>query len=158
MIQYEKKSLFDVTGKVILVHAVNCKGVMGSGIAKEFKARFPEAFEAYALDCFKQPLPGVSALYNTHNPDIKMGCLFTSDGYGKYVDDQETILKNTRLALDHFLLNCRSLPGFNVFSNKFNSGLFNVPWEKTEECIVRALKNHARITWTVCDPNLAAIV
>lgn len=31
----------------IIVHQVNCKGVMGSGVAKQIKANFPEVFNEY---------------------------------------------------------------------------------------------------------------
>ena len=34
-----------------LVNTVNCVGVMGKGIALEFKQRFPEMFEDYARRC-----------------------------------------------------------------------------------------------------------
>ncbi|MFC5403117.1 macro domain-containing protein [Cohnella soli] len=35
----------------ILGHQVNCKGVMGSGIAKAIKAAFPEAYQLYIDKC-----------------------------------------------------------------------------------------------------------
>ena len=38
--------LFDTKANVIL-HQVNCQGVMGSGIAAEIKRRFPQAYEDY---------------------------------------------------------------------------------------------------------------
>ncbi|MGE4529320.1 MAG: macro domain-containing protein, partial [Rhodospirillaceae bacterium] len=34
-----------------LVNAVNCVGVMGGGLAAQFKAAFPENFHAYAAAC-----------------------------------------------------------------------------------------------------------
>jgi O-acetyl-ADP-ribose deacetylase (regulator of RNase III) len=35
----------------VLVNAVNCVGVMGKGLALQFKQRFPEYFAAYASAC-----------------------------------------------------------------------------------------------------------
>jgi Macro domain len=35
----------------VLVNAVNCVGVMGKGIAVQFKKRFPAMFEDYARRC-----------------------------------------------------------------------------------------------------------
>ncbi|MFA4944944.1 MAG: macro domain-containing protein [Lentisphaeria bacterium] len=47
-----------------LVNTVNCVGIMGKGIAKEFKKRFPEMFRDYAGRCAsKSVLPGVPYLY-----------------------------------------------------------------------------------------------
>ncbi len=44
------KNIFKVTGDVYFI-PVNCVGVMGAGIAKEFKERYPELFERYVKDC-----------------------------------------------------------------------------------------------------------
>ncbi len=42
-----------------LAHGVNCFGVMGAGIAKEFRARYPEMFQHYYQQCKDQTLqPG----------------------------------------------------------------------------------------------------
>ncbi|NLE56572.1 MAG: macro domain-containing protein [Lentisphaerae bacterium] len=47
-----------------LVNTVNCVGVMGKGIAAEFKKRFPEMFRDYAERCVsKNVRPGVPYLY-----------------------------------------------------------------------------------------------
>lgn len=34
-----------------LVNTVNCVGVMGAGLAKQFKQRYPEMFDEYKLAC-----------------------------------------------------------------------------------------------------------
>ena len=39
------------SGAMALVNPVNCVGVMGKGLALEFKKRFPEAFLAYKNAC-----------------------------------------------------------------------------------------------------------
>lgn len=47
-----------------LVNTVNCVGVMGKGVAAEFKKRFPQMFEDYAARCAaKQVKPGEPYLY-----------------------------------------------------------------------------------------------
>lgn len=46
MMTVTNKSIFD-TGCQVLVNPVNTKGVMGAGLAKAFKARFPENFKSY---------------------------------------------------------------------------------------------------------------
>ena len=50
MIEYKIGDLFseDVDA---LVNSVNCVGVMGRGIALQFKKAFPENFKAYANAC-----------------------------------------------------------------------------------------------------------
>ena len=50
MIEYGKGDIFaqDVAA---IVNPVNCIGVMGAGLALQFKTRFPDYFAAYSLDC-----------------------------------------------------------------------------------------------------------
>ena len=49
-ITYVDYNLFDSDAQV-LVNTVNTVGVMGKGIAKEFKKRYPEMFEKYKKIC-----------------------------------------------------------------------------------------------------------
>lgn len=50
MFYYCSGDLFDSEAQA-LVNTVNCKGVMGKGLAKEFKARFPENYRRYREKC-----------------------------------------------------------------------------------------------------------
>lgn len=51
-------NLFD-TGATCIGHGVNCHGIMGAGIAKEFKRRFPDNYRAYSRRCRDKTLrPG----------------------------------------------------------------------------------------------------
>lgn len=52
-----------------LINTVNCVGIMGKGIALEFKNRFPEMFDDYVKRCeSKEVKPGVPYLYRTLFP------------------------------------------------------------------------------------------
>lgn len=46
MITYKTGNLF-TTDAPVIVHGCNCQGRMGSGIAKQIKENYPEAFDAY---------------------------------------------------------------------------------------------------------------
>lgn len=49
-----------------LINTVNCVGIMGKGIALEFKNRFPEMFKDYVESCARKEVkPGVPYLYKT---------------------------------------------------------------------------------------------
>lgn len=50
MIEYRRGDLF-ASGAVALVNTVNCVGVMGKGVALQFKHRFPENYLAYVSAC-----------------------------------------------------------------------------------------------------------
>lgn len=51
MIHHIKGDLFANTDVDAYAHGVNCKGVMGAGIAKEFKRRYPTNFKFYQTIC-----------------------------------------------------------------------------------------------------------
>lgn len=58
----------DVLGADVeaLVNTVNCVGIMGRGIALQFKNRFPENFNAYVAACSKNEVqPGRMFVYET---------------------------------------------------------------------------------------------
>jgi len=154
-LQIKKMDLFDAPFSTLLVHAVNCKGAWGSGIAAKFKDRFPLAFFDYKMDCNTKAneLLGTCAIYpNLYVPKTHyVGCLFTSKGYGKNVDDPKTIIASTRMSLTYIIKEIDTLEIKDVYSNKFNSGLFNVPWQKTEEILKELVGDHKSINWTVCE-------
>lgn len=67
----------------IRCHQVNCKGVMGSGIAKQVKDKYPEAYEQYKVLCdqFGSSLLGHTQFVACHDGTV-IANLFAQDGYG----------------------------------------------------------------------------
>lgn len=126
----------------ILVHACNCQGRWGSGIAKEFARRFPEAHKDYQKLCDGGAMADklIGSGIQFHKPGLQpIGYLFTSRGYGEQVDPPAEILHHTYSALKCIL---DQLPkGMEVHAPKINSGLFCVPWEKTEAIIEKLMQN-----------------
>lgn len=69
-IQYLKGDIFEAKTQVV-VNTVNCKGVMGKGLALEFKKRYPEMYEEYRHLCKKGELIiGKLHLYEATKPWI----------------------------------------------------------------------------------------
>lgn len=63
MLTYRRTNLFESTSQT-LVNTVNCVGVMGKGIAKEFRNREPEMFDTYKQICNEDLLkPGMLWLW-----------------------------------------------------------------------------------------------
>jgi ADP-ribose 1''-phosphate phosphatase len=160
MITYEKISLFDVLKGSIIIHAVNAQGVWGSGIAKEFKERYPKSYEHYNYFCKNYTALGRGTFSNFKEEKHQVGWICTSKNYGDKKDNPIQILTNTTLALIDLcdeLDATRSINGYSnitVYSNKFNSGLFNVPWSNTEIVLNEILKRYPNINWIIADPNL----
>ena len=69
-IQYQKGDIFDSKAQVI-VNTVNCKGVMGKGLALSFKQRYPAMFTTYQQECRTGKLRiGRPTLYRASMPWI----------------------------------------------------------------------------------------
>ncbi len=69
-IQYVKGNIFTSKAQVI-VNTVNCKGVMGKGLALAFKQKYPDMFTAYEHDCQTGKLKiGRPTLYTKSSPWI----------------------------------------------------------------------------------------
>jgi O-acetyl-ADP-ribose deacetylase (regulator of RNase III) len=67
----EKKGNIFNTRAMAIVNTVNCVGVMGKGIALEFKLRYPEMFNEYQKVCFEKRLrPGQILPYRKTKPWI----------------------------------------------------------------------------------------
>lgn len=65
MITYKTGDIFTETVEA-LVNTVNCVGVMGRGIALQFKRAFPDNFKAYAARCkLNQVRPGQMYVFET---------------------------------------------------------------------------------------------
>ena len=65
MIEYKTGDIF-LEEADALVNSVNCVGVMGRGIALQFKRTFPDNFKAYADACKRSEVqPGRMFVYET---------------------------------------------------------------------------------------------
>ena len=70
LIHYQKGNIFDSHTHVI-VNTVNCKGVMGKGLALAFKQRYPEMVPVYQQECKTGKLRiGRPSLYKASTPWI----------------------------------------------------------------------------------------
>ncbi|MBI4556712.1 MAG: macro domain-containing protein [Candidatus Hydrogenedentes bacterium] len=82
-----------------LVNTVNCVGVMGKGIALEFKKRFPDMFEDYARRCERGEVrPGVPYLYRSVFPPQIVN--FPTKDHWKSVSRIEDIERGLQVLVD----------------------------------------------------------
>lgn len=85
MIQYRVGNLLDVT-KGIIVHGCNRRGVMGSGVAKAVKAKYPGAFDQYVKDLEEwrnNGLPGMGMIsWYEVNDKLRIASGITQKIYG----------------------------------------------------------------------------
>ncbi len=84
----------------VFAHGVNTWGVMGAGIAVQFKHLAPNAFEVYQRNCASNPahnLQGTCILYReSEQPEMWIGHLFTQSGSKLVLSYLESALENLR--------------------------------------------------------------
>ena len=151
MLKYKTGNLLTAKGKIL--HACNAEGVWGSGIALSIKKQYPKSFIEYQYWCEKQGYDLVGSYIKLQpEKDTQVICLFTSGTYGARLPSMEIILANTRKGIIALLA---SMPyKSTINSNMFNSGLFKVPWEKTENIINTCLEVRPDIEWIVYKPKI----
>lgn len=144
-----KADLFRAREDLILAHAVNSKGVMGSGIAAIFKKKFPANYLFYKECCEKENMTG-KCILGISSTNI-VANLVTSEDFGMKVDEKDVVLKNTESALEDMFTQLEKmyLPRKIICSNKFNSGLFGVPWEYTEAIVEKVLSKYPDYKWII---------
>ncbi|MBL8080444.1 MAG: macro domain-containing protein [Anaerolineales bacterium] len=68
MIEYKTGNIFSEDVEAV-VNTVNCVGVMGKGIALQFKTRYPLNYEVYVIACYQREVrPGRMLVYETRSP------------------------------------------------------------------------------------------
>lgn len=115
--------LFDAPPNILLLHACNCGGDWGAGIAKVFKHRYPQAFAQYKNFCqtnrpndiigtalliprakqMDKKLLATGVRPENAGPIHHIGCLFTSKSIGIKRDSSENILGRTEQAMGSLL-------------------------------------------------------
>jgi len=84
-----------------LINTVNCVGIMGKGIALEFKNRFPDMFRDYVDKCEHNVVrPGRPYIYKTLFPPHIIN--FPTKDHWKSVSKIEDIEKGLQYLLDHY--------------------------------------------------------
>lgn len=67
MLIFKRGNLFDETDVDALVNTVNCVGIMGRGVALQFKRMYPDNFKAYNKACKAGEVqPGKMFVYATN--------------------------------------------------------------------------------------------
>ncbi len=100
MLEYIKGTVFNTPVKTI-VNTVNCMGVMGAGIALEFKMRYPEMYEDYVIKCEKKQLTvGRPIIYEYSNDRWIMN--FPTKNHWKYPSKIEWIEQGLKYFAEYY--------------------------------------------------------
>jgi O-acetyl-ADP-ribose deacetylase (regulator of RNase III) len=124
-IHYVTGDLFESHAEC-LVNAVNTVGVMGAGIAADFKRRYPSMFESYKTQCENGQLKiGTLMFYKPKNDTDKVVCLFPTKEHWANPSRTEYIEAGLRAFVRfHKEWNIRS-----IAFPKLGCGLGGLDWE-----------------------------
>lgn len=153
MIMNVKVNALDLKEGVI-AHQVNCKGVMGAGIAKQIKEKFPTVFDGYKAFCDennndKDLLLGNAQLIQI-NDDVYVCNLFGQNTYN--AKTKQTNYLALSLALYKMLKQMENLGIKNVaIPHKIGCGLGGGDWTIVKNMIEEAFKDHPNINCYICE-------
>jgi O-acetyl-ADP-ribose deacetylase (regulator of RNase III) len=138
-----------------LVNTVNCVGIMGRGIALQFKNEFPENFKAYQVACAREEVrPGrmfVFEMQTLTNPKFIINFPTKRHWKGKSrMEDIDAGLKALVEEIHHREIRSIAIP-------PLGSGLGGLNWAEVRPRIEAALGDIENLQVTVFEPNSAPV-
>lgn len=134
MLTYLKGDIFTSPAKV-LVNTVNTVGVMGKGIALEFKKRYPEMFKLYQSKCDDKSFDIGNLLL--WKKDEKWVLLFPTKKHWR----SPSKLSDIEKGLEKFAQNYDKLGIESIAFPKLGCGNGGLDWEDVKPIMEKHLKN-----------------
>lgn len=149
MIEYKSGDLLREDAEA-LVNTVNCVGVMGRGIALQFKKAFPGNFDAYAAACkLNQVKPGEMFVFSTGqltNPRFIVNFPTKRHWRGK------SLMEDIECGLKALVALIRSQQIGSIAVPPLGSGLGGLSWPLVKERIELALAPLADVRVVIYEP------
>lgn len=132
---YSDDNVFNQENTQTIVNTINCVGVMGAGIALEYKLRFPEMFEYYVKRCRKHEVKiGIPYLYTHENISILN---FPTKKHWRDGSELEWI----ELGLKYFKAHYKEWGITSIAFPKLGTEHGGLNWEDVNKLMVRYLDN-----------------
>jgi O-acetyl-ADP-ribose deacetylase (regulator of RNase III) len=150
MLSFTKGNLFDSDAEAI-VNAVNCVGVMGRGIALQFKKRYPDYFVEYEQACkCGEVIPGKITVYETRQ--LTMPKYIISFPTKRHWRDDSEIgdivsgLADLKKVIADYDIKSIALP-------PLGAGLGGLDWQVVKRVIISALSDISGVNIVVYEPD-----
>jgi len=138
-----------------LVNTVNCVGIMGRGIALQFKNDFPENFKAYEAACAREEVqPGKMFVFETRtltNPKFIIN--FPTKRHWRGKSRMEDIDSGLKALVEE--IRARGIRSIAI--PPLGSGLGGLSWTDVRPRIVEALRGVNDLQVIVYEPNSAPV-
>ncbi len=149
MIEYKTGDILAEQAEA-LVNTVNCVGVMGRGIALQFKRAFPDNFIAYAALCKKEGMsPGRMFVFKTNRTDLPHYIInFPTKRHWKgksRIEDIETGLEALIGEIQKYNIHSIAIPALGC-------GLGGLSWEEVRSRMEGSLGLLEDVTVTIFQP------
>jgi O-acetyl-ADP-ribose deacetylase (regulator of RNase III) len=155
MIEFETGDILEADVEAY-VNTVNCVGIMGRGIALQFKNRFPENFKAYKAACDREQVkPGEMFVFETRmltNPRYIIN--FPTKRHWRGNSRMEDI----DLGLKGLVKEIRQRNIHSVAVPPLGSGLGGLEWREVRKRIERELQDLGDVRVVVYEPTNAPII
>ena len=139
MLKFVKGDMFKTWANV-RVNTVNCKGVMGKGIALEFKRRYPQMFDWYKEECKKGTiLPGGISLCITEEGPLVIN--FATKDHWKDPSRYEWIEKGLKQTRD-LIKNCKYGRDITITIPALGCNNGGLEWRKVKPLMKKYLSGH----------------
>lgn len=140
-----KKDITTVERGVIL-HGVNCQNVMGSGVAKAIKTKWPKVYDAFISTQKKDRILGHTNIIKLDENLWVFNC-FTQVYYGRDGERYASLEGISEAVEKGFIFaKINKLP---IFMPKIGCGLGGVDWESEVEPIIENLRNKHQVLVTI---------
>ncbi len=150
MIELTRGNILEADAEA-LVNTVNCVGVMGKGIALQFKKAFPENFKAYAAACRRDEVkPGRMFVFETGqlmNPRFIIN--FPTKRHWRGKSRYEDIASG----LSALVREVRERRIRSIAIPPLGSGLGGLKWEKVKPMIEAAFRDLPKVQVVLYEPK-----
>ena len=134
-----------------LVNSVNCVGIMGRGIALQFRSAFPDNYKAYAAACDRGDVqPGRMFVFETHsltNPKYIINFPTKRHWRGK------SRIEDITTGLDDLVAEIQNRGIRSVAIPPLGSGLGGLDWNLVEPLVTLALSRIPEVQVLVHEPS-----
>lgn len=149
MIDYTKKNIFDIHAEAI-VNTVNCVGVMGKGLALQFKQFSPDNFKAYKQACKQGKVqPGHLFVFETGTFDNPRFILnFPTKRHWK----ENSRLEDIQLGLKDLVKQIKRLRIKSIAIPPLGCGNGKLPWNVVHPLILKSFQEVNDVNVTIIEP------
>lgn len=139
-----------------IVNTVNCVGVMGKGVALEFKKRWPENFKAYKKKCELKELEIGKVFVFDNNAslfenksDFEFLINFPTKKHWRSKSKIEYIIDG----LEDFIVQVNKLGIKSVAIPPLGCGNGGLPWSEVKPIIIEKISELPDVRWVVYEPR-----